>query len=480
MLLILNGILPGCSVTTIFLTVKSINDEKRVPYTSRAHCHRYDHFRDQGRHTAAAAYRHWFHYYCLVVLQRQKVMSKEKLVIKNSNGEQLHATLELPANKKPLQYAIFAHCFTCSSDLGVVRNISRELTGYGFGVLRFDFTGLGSSEGDFADTNFSHNLKDLEIVNDYITKNYGAPSLLVGHSLGGVAVLIAASRLENVKAVATIGAPADPEHVKHLFVHGMDEMVLKSEASVTIGGRSFMIKKQFLEDLEKHSLASTLKNLRKPILILHSPQDMIVGISNAAEIYQNAHHPKSFVSLDGADHLLSEKKDSLYAAKTIGTWAERYILGNYSPQGSPIETKGEQIVAHWKSDHNFTTQISNNRHAITADEPEDAGGADLGFSPYELLNAALGACTAMTLKLYAERKKWPLEEVYVYLTHDKRHVDDCEDCSGKTGKIDHIKKKLEFVGDLTEEQKSRLTEIAALCPVHKTLGSATKIETIYE
>lgn len=406
-------------------------------------------------------------------------MSTERLDIKNSNSERLHATLELPANQRPLQYAIFAHCFTCSSNLGVVRTISRELTSYGFGVLRFDFTGLGSSEGDFTDTNFTHNLKDIGIVSDYLTKNYEAPSLLVGHSLGGAAVLMAASQFENIKAVATIGAPSDPKHVKHLLEHGMDEMILKGEARINVGGRSFMMKKQFLDDLEMHSLEKALKSLRKPILILHSPQDKIVGINNAAEIYQHAHHPKSFISLDGADHLLSEKKDSLYASKTIGTWAERYLLSDNSVGSSVIETKGEQVVAHWKSEDHFTTQISNNRHAITADEPADSGGADLGFSPYELLNAALGACTAMTLKLYAERKKWPLEEVYVYLSHDKRHVDDCEDCTGNSAKIDYIKKKLEFVGDLTEEQKRRLTEIAALCPVHKTLSSATKIETIY-
>jgi putative redox protein len=405
-------------------------------------------------------------------------MSTEKLVIKNSNGEQLHATLELPANKKVVQYAIFAHCFTCSSNLGVVRNISRELTNYGFGVLRFDFTGLGSSEDDFTNTNFTHNLEDIRIVNDYLKKKFLAPSLLVGHSLGGAAVLMAASVLTNIKAVATIGAPADPEHVKHFLVHGMDEMMLKGEARVTIGGRSFMLKKQFLDDLEKHNLKNSLKNLRKPILILHSPQDIIVDIGNAAEIYQNAHHPKSFVSLDGADHLLRDKKDSLYAAKTIGTWAERYLMGDYSLASSTIDTKGEQVVAHWTSDDNFTAQISNGHHAITADEPADAGGADLGFSPYELLNAALGVCTTMTLKLYAAKKRWPLEEVYVYLTHEKRHVDDCQDSSGNTGKMDYIKKKLEFVGDLTEEQKARLKEIAALCPVHKTLSNATKIETI--
>ncbi len=407
-------------------------------------------------------------------------MNPKKLTINNSTGELLNATLELPANKKAKQFAIFAHCFTCSSNLAVARNISRELTNYGFGVLRFDFTGLGNSEGDFADTNFSHNLADLKIVNEFLVENYQAATLLIGHSLGGAAVLMAASQLANIKAVVTIGAPADLDHVSRLFKHELDDIVRDGQAEASIGGRSFMVKKQFIEDLKKHSLKDTLSKFRKPLLIMHSPQDKIVDIENAAKIYGYAHHPKSFISMDGADHLLSETKDSFYAARTIGTWAERYLQNEAQNEEVTLSTKGEQVVTHWDSDNNFTTQISNNRHEITADEPVDVGGDDLGFSPYELLNSALGACTAMTMKLYAERKGWPLEEVYVYLTHDKKHLDDSKEKSGATGKIDHILKKLEFVGELTEEQKNRLKEIASKCPVHKTLINDIVIETTIE
>tara|TARA_R110002072_G_scaffold172324_1_gene326334 strand:- start:14443 stop:15663 length:1221 start_codon:yes stop_codon:yes gene_type:complete len=406
-------------------------------------------------------------------------MKRQKIEIKNSNGEILHANLELPANKKAIQYAIFAHCFTCSSSLGIVKHISMELTNFGFGVLRFDFTGLGSSGGDFEDTNFTHNLSDLNKVNQYLADNYEAPSLLIGHSLGGQAALIAASELDNIKAIVTIGAPSDPKHVSHLISNGLEEIKSKGKAKVSIGGRPFMIKKQFIEDLEKYNAETVLQNLRKPLLIMHSPQDTIVGIDNAAKIYQNAHHPKSFISLDGADHLLNNKKDSLYVAKTIGTWAERYIIDELPLQEKPLSTEGEQVVAHWKSDSGFTTQISNNRHTIVADEPVKVGGDDLGFSPYELLNAALGACTNMTLKLYAERKGWPLEEVYTYLTHSKQHYNDSSGKSENLGKIDHIQKIIEVKGNLSEDQIKRLIQIAAKCPVHKTLSSSIEIETKY-
>lgn len=406
-------------------------------------------------------------------------MRNHNIAIENSNGERLHAVLELPSDKKARQFAVFAHCFTCSSNLNAVLHVSRELTRYGFGVLRFDFTGLGQSEGEFSDTNFSHNLEDLRIVNNYLTQHYEAPTLLVGHSLGGAAVLMAAGQLENVKAVATIGAPADPEHVRHLFDHHIDDLLSKGQAEIRIGGRKFMMKKQFLDDLQMHSLKGTLQNMRKPLLILHSPQDTIVDISNAAQIYQSARHPKSFVSLDGADHLLSEKKDSRYAARIIGTWVERYLMSTQN-EGHALETRGEQVVAHWHHQGHFVTQISNQRQTITADEPTEAGGEDQGFSPYELLTAALGACTAMTLKLYAERKKWPLEEVYVYLSHQRKHRDDCGEGNGACGKIDLITKTLECVGDLTGDQIRRLQEIASRCPVHLTLTSPTEINTRLE
>lgn len=393
---------------------------------------------------------------------------KEQISIPNSNGETLHANLDLPANKQVKQYAIFAHCFTCSSQLSIVRNISKELTLFGFGVLRFDFTGLGHSEGDFADTNFSHNLQDLIAVNDYLTKHFEAPTLLIGHSLGGAAVLIAAEQLQNIKAVATIGAPYNALHVKHLLEGKKEELIEKGQATLSIGGRSFKMKKQFLDDLKQHDSETVLPKLRLPILILHSPQDTIVGIDNAAKIYQLARHPKSFISLDGADHLLTKKEDSIYAARSIATWADRYL--NISSEVIPLKPNDAQIVAQLNLADGFTTQISNGRNSLVADEPKNVGGDDFGLAPFELLQAALGACTNMTLKLYAERKKWPLKEVYTHLSFSK-------DASSEDGR-DIITKKIELEGDLTTEQKERLVEIAAKCPVNKTLLAGVNIKTL--
>ncbi len=392
---------------------------------------------------------------------------KTKIAIPNSNGEALRATLELPANKKVKQYVIFAHCFTCSSQLSIVRTISNELTQYGFGVLRFDFTGLGMSDGKFADTNFSHNLKDLITVNDYLTAHYQAPTLLVGHSLGGVAVLVSASKLSNIKAVATIGAPADALHVRQLLGN-KKEIIENGEASISIGGRPFKIKKHFLEDLENHDTKSIISNLRIPLLILHSPQDTVVDIENAAKIYKLAHHPKSFISLDGADHLLSQKADSLYAARSIATWADRYL--NVNEKEKQLQPENAQVVAHLDLQNNFTTQISNGRKSLVADEPKNVGGEDLGLAPFELLQAALGACTNMTLKLYAERKKWDLKEVYTHMSFVRSTLD--------SQKIETITKKMELNGDLTEDQKKRLIEIAAKCPVNKTLLTGVNIKTL--
>ncbi len=393
---------------------------------------------------------------------------KTKIAIPNSNGETLHATLEIPPNKKVNQYAIFAHCFTCSSQLSIVRTISNELTLYGFGVLRFDFTGLGMSEGEFADTNFTHNLQDLITVNNYLAEHYQAPTLLIGHSLGGVAVLVSAVKLNNIKAVATIGAPADALHVSHLLGN-KEDIIKKGEAAISIGGRPFKIKKHFLEDLENHDTKTIIPKLRIPILILHSPQDTVVGIENAAKIYQLAHHPKSFISLDGADHLLSKKADSLYAARSIATWADRYLNFN-EEQEKLLKPENAQVVAHLDLQDNFTTQISNGRNTLVADEPKNVSGDDLGLAPFELLQAALGACTNMTLKLYAERKKWDLKEVYTHMSFVRDNQDN--------EKIESITKKIELEGNLTDEQKERLIEIAAKCPVNKTLLAGVNIKTL--
>lgn len=402
-------------------------------------------------------------------------MKSTRLHIKNKNGLQLQAYLELPANQKPNYFAIFAHCFTCSSTLTAVKNISRSLTTHGFGVLRFDFTGLGRSEGEFADSHFSANVDDLIAVNNYLTENYSAPSLLVGHSLGGAAVIVAASKLANIKAVATIGAPSTASHVTHLFTHDVSSIPEKGNVEVNIGGRPFKINKEFAEDFSKTDLPKITKELRKPILILHSPIDTIVGVDNAQELYLNAHHPKSFVSLDQADHLLTNPTDSIYAGNVIGTWVQRYFEPK---ENEMLSTEGEQLVGHLNLlEDNFTTTIQTKKHTLIADEPENIGD-DFGPSPYDFLSAGLAACTVMTLKMYAQRKKWDLQEVFVYITYAKKHSADLMLDVDKPTKYDHLSKKLKFVGNLDDKQKQRLKEIASKCPVHRTLQSDIIIDTV--
>jgi len=402
-------------------------------------------------------------------------MKNTKLQIENNKGLTLQAYLELPANQKPNRYAIFAHCFTCNSSLSAVKNISRALTNYGFGVVRFDFTGLGKSEGEFAESHFSANVDDLIAVSNFMKSHYEAPSLLVGHSLGGAAVISAAAQLENVKAVATIGAPATVGHVTHLFSHGIEDIKDKGDVEVNIGGRPFKINQDFVSDFSETDLPSVVKNLRKPLLILHSPTDSIVGIKNAEQIYHNAHHPKSFITLDNADHLLTRKEDSNYAGNMIGAWVQRYFE---SQENMMLETKGEQLVGHLNLvEDNFTTAIQTKNHSMIADEPASVGGDDFGPSPYEFLNAGLAACTAMTLKMYAQRKQWDLQEVFVYISHSKKHSDELELDIENSGYLDHISKKLKLVGNLDDSQKQRLKEIASKCPVHKTLQNDVIIET---
>ena len=402
-------------------------------------------------------------------------MNTVRLEIENRKGLKLQAYLELPANQKPNQFAIFAHCFSCNSNFNAVKNISRSLSNHGFGVLRFDFTGLGRSEGEFAESHFSANVDDLLAVNAFLEKNYKAPSLLVGHSLGGAAVIVAASKLENIKAVATVGAPATVGHVTHLFSHGTEEIPEKGDVEVKIGGRPFKINQDFVNDFSKTDLPKIIKDLRKPILVMHAPFDTVVGIENAHEIYHNAMHPKSFVSLDDADHLLSNPSDSIYVGNMIGTWVERY----FEPEeNSMISTEGEQLVGHLNLlEDNFTTSIQTKKHSFIADEPASVGGDDFGPSPYDFLSAGLAACTVMTLKMYAERKKWDLQEVFVYITYSKKHSDDLDIDVEKPTRFDHLNKKLKFVGNLDEKQTKRLKEIAAKCPVHKTLQSKIIIET---
>lgn len=398
-------------------------------------------------------------------------MRYKKVSFKNSDGQELSGRLDFPLIGKPKAYVLFAHCFTCSKSLKSVDHISHAFTQQGMAILRFDFTGLGQSKGDFADTNFSSNLSDLNDAYGFLEENYEAPQIMVGHSLGGAAVLHVSGELKNIKAVATIGAPSTPDHVTHLLDNGRNELEEKGEADVNIGGRTFKMKKQFLEDLENRERDGVIKNLKKSLLVIHSPQDNIVGINNAKEIYEQAMHPKSFISLDGADHLMQKEEDAKYVGSIISSWASRYIEVKDQeevPEGEVWTRVGEK---------GYTTEVIAGRHQMIADEPPSVGGDDYGPTPYGYLLSGLGACTAMTLRMYADHKKIDLHEVEVKLTHDKIHMKDGENSESSKGKIDQIKRKIKLTGDLTDEQRKRLIEIADRCPVHKTLEGKPDILT---
>ncbi len=399
-------------------------------------------------------------------------MSSEKVTFKNKEGYELHGKLELPLDQVPHNFVIFAHCFTCNKNFFAVKNICDALTDKGFGVLRFDFTGLGESEGEFSDSNFSGNIEDLLSAEEFLKTNYKSPTLLIGHSLGGAAVYFAAQSLPKVKAIATLGAPSSITHVRHLIKDNIEEINKNGKAVVNIGGRSFSIKKQFIEDLEKKDLKEILPKLKKSILILHSPQDNIVEVKNAEELYIAAKHPKSFVSLEGADHLLSNKKDSQYAGNIIGSWATRYLE---IPVLHDLESKHDVAANLGKS--NFTTRIKAGNHHFVADEPLSAGGNDFGPDPYQLLAAGLAACTSMTIQMYARRKKWPLETVETHINHLKSYNQDCENCESSSAKIDTFEREIVLIGALDEKQQQRILQIADKCPVHKTLHSKVQIIT---
>jgi len=397
----------------------------------------------------------------------------EKLMLPNATGQQLAARLDLPVDGQPIAYALFAHCFTCTKNLRAVTNISRALTQQGIGVLRFDFTGLGESEGDFADTNFSSNVADLVAAAEYLAEHFAAPNLLVGHSLGGAAVLQAASQLPAVTAVVTIGAPSNPSHVKETFVDAIETIEAKGEATVQLAGRPFTIKKQFLDDLDSSKMQETIRTLQRALLVMHSPLDNTVGVENAADIFTAAKHPKSFVSLDHADHLLSNGADSLYVGSMIAAWVQRYISRAETAQ-EPDPTVDRVVV---RTEHSYTSQVLASGHGLLLDEPIAVGGNNLGPTPYDYLLAGLGGCTGITLRMYADRKGWPLDAVEVHLRHDQIHAADCEACESATGKIDRIEREIKLEGALSEEQQTRLLEIAEKCPVHRTLHNEIHVAT---
>jgi|APHM01.1.fsa_nt_gi Predicted redox protein, regulator of disulfide bond formation len=393
-------------------------------------------------------------------------MSFEKVRFTNNQGDELAARLDLPTRGAPDAFALFAHCFTCSKDLRAVGAISRALNRQNIAVLRFDFTGLGESEGDFADTNFSSNIDDLVEAADHLAEHHEAPRILVGHSLGGAAVLQAAHRIESAEAVATIGAPYDPEHVTRHLEDALEEIKSSGEARITLAGRTFTIRKQFLEDLAATKMEETIRTLGRALLVLHSPVDQTVGIDNAGRIFKAAKHPKSFVSLDDAHHLLTDPSDAEYVGVVLGAWARKYVEVDDEAETAPAE--GQVFT---KTGDGFRTKVTAGHHRLVGDEPEEMGGTDAGPSPYDLLLSALGTCTGMTLRMYADRKDWPLEEATVRLSHERIHAEDCDHCDTTDGKVDHIEREIEVTGDLTPEQRERLLEIANKCPVHRTLHS---------
>jgi uncharacterized OsmC-like protein/alpha-beta hydrolase superfamily lysophospholipase len=403
------------------------------------------------------------------------VGNSEKITFPNAQGQQLAARLDSPPGRARA-FALFAHCFTCSKDVFAASRISRALAERGFAVLRFDFTGLGASEGEFANTSFSSNMHDLVAAADYLREHHEAPRLLIGHSLGGAAVLAAAERIPEAVAVATIGAPADPGHVAHLLADARAEIEARGEAEVVLGGRAFRVQKQFLEDIAGQRLSDQVSRLKRALLIFHAPRDEVVGIDNAGAIFQAARHPKSFVSLDDADHLLTRREDAVYVAEVLAAWASRYLppVAEIAPR---LKTADGEVVVAETGEGRFAQIIQAGRHTLHADEPEGVGGDDTGPGPYDLVLAGLGACTSMTLRMYAERKGLPLESVLVRLRHDKVHAKDCADCETRDGKIDEITRELTVTGDLDDEQRQRLLEIADKCPVHRTLTSEIKIRT---
>ncbi|WP_203294259.1 bifunctional alpha/beta hydrolase/OsmC family protein [Maricaulis parjimensis] len=400
----------------------------------------------------------------------------QSVEFRGADGDSLAARLELPDG--PVRaYALFAHCFSCSKDGHAATRISRRLAERGFAILRFDFTGLGGSDGDFANTNFTSNVADLEAAAAFLAAQYQAPSLLVGHSLGGAAVLVAANRIASVKAVATLGAPADTAHVMQSFAGDVSRIETEGEAEVSLGGRKFRLRKQFLDDLDGHSVEEAVRSLHQPVLIAHSPVDETVGIDNASRLFRAARHPKTYVSLDHADHLITGVEDAAYIGDVIAAWAARYAVdeAGYPP---PVARQGESVIVAETGLGKFQNYVLAGDHAAYADEPESVGGQDTGPSPYQYLAAALGACTSMTLRMYAEHKSLPLERVTVQLHHEKGHADDCANCvEGQERKVDIIERTLTLEGDLTAEQRERLREIADKCPVHRTLNAPVVIRT---
>jgi uncharacterized OsmC-like protein/alpha/beta superfamily hydrolase len=403
-------------------------------------------------------------------------MPTERFQFEGEGGHQLAAALDLP-DREPIAYALFAHCFTCGKDVLVARRIALALADKGIAVLRFDFTGLGSSEGDFANSTFSSNVADLVHAANQLRATQKAPTLLIGHSFGGAAILAAAERIPEALAVVTIAAPSDPNHVTGLFKDRIEEIRQKGRAEVSLAGRPFPITREFLDDIAEHELMRHVASLHKALLVMHAPTDDTVGIDNATRIFVAAKHPKSFVSLADADHLLTGKRDTAYAAEVIAAWASRYIGSGAATQATEAGEAPRQVVVRETRNSKFQQTVTVGPHRLIADEPVAVGGEDSGPGPYDFLLTALGACTSMTMRLYAERKALPLDRVTVTLKHSKIYAKDCEECETRDGMLDQIDRVIGMEGALDADQRKRLIEIADKCPVHRTLTSEVRILT---
>jgi uncharacterized OsmC-like protein/pimeloyl-ACP methyl ester carboxylesterase len=400
----------------------------------------------------------------------------EKFQFTGSEGQQLAAALDMP-ERDPAAYALFAHCFTCGKDVLAAKRIAVALAAKGIAVLRFDFTGLGSSEGDFANSTFTSNVADLVRAADHLRETRKGPAILIGHSLGGAAILAAAGQIPDAKAVVTIAAPSDPTHVTELFKDRIEDIRKHGKVEVQLAGRPFHIKREFLDDIAEHGLMDHVAKLHKALLIMQSPTDDTVGIDNATSIFIAAKHPKSFVSLAGADHLLSDKRDAAYVADVIAAWAERYIEPAVPEQAADLSEAPRRVVVRETRAGKFQQTVSIGPHQMLADEPVAAGGEDTGPGPYDFVLAGLGACTSMTMRLYADRKSLPLERVTVTLKHSKIYAEDCAECETKAGMLDQIERLIAMEGALDAEQRRKLMEIADKCPVHRTLTSEVHIVT---
>jgi uncharacterized OsmC-like protein/pimeloyl-ACP methyl ester carboxylesterase len=399
-------------------------------------------------------------------------MPTERFTFAGHGGDALAARLDLPEGPH-LATALFAHCFTCGKDIVAARRIAQRLTAEGIAVLRFDFTGLGHSGGEFRNTSFTSNVEDLVRAAEALAARGMAPALLIGHSLGGAAVLKAARQIPSSRAVVTLGAPFDPGHVTHNFHDALDDIRRDGAGEVNLGGRPVTIGRGFVEDVEGVALSEDIAGLGRALLVLHAPRDEVVGVENATRIFTAAKHPKSFVTLDDADHLISRGRDAEYAAGVIASWAERY-LDLRPPAPPPGAPEGVTRVTEADPEGFLQDIMAGPRHHVLGDEPKSYGGTDRGLTPYQFLAAGLGACTSMTVRMYARRKGWPLDHISVDITHDKVHA---QDAGNGMRPLETFTRVITLEGDLTEDQRGRLLEIADKCPVHRTLERGSHVHT---